>query len=211
MFYIFDWDGTISDSADKIVSCVQGAAIDLNLPLLDDKPIKNIIGLGLSEAIQMLYPGLDSESERLFKEAYSTHFVEDQTPSPLFPGAMETLTQLRENRSIIAVATGKSRKGLDRVLESHDLQDFFHYTRCADETASKPNPLMLAELISLAGVNVNEAVMIGDTEWDMRMADNIGMSKIAVSFGAHEKHRLLDCAPDLFVDEFSDILDWRFS
>lgn len=211
MLYIFDWDGTISDSADKIVACVQAAARDESLPVLDAATVKNIIGLGLKEATDTLYPNLDEAKAKQFAQAYSKHFIErDTVPSPFFPNVMHVLTRLRDDRFKLAVATGKSRKGLSRVLHNLELTNYFDFSRCADETASKPHPLMLEELVAEAGCTVDQAVMIGDTEWDMKMADNIGMKKIAVSYGAHTPERLQNCSPDMFVDDFAHILDWRF-
>lgn len=211
MLFIFDWDGTISDSASKIVFCMQAAARDVGIEVLDEDPIKNIIGLGLSEAVQTMYPGVDADTEERLRKAYSAHFVEqDQVPSSFFPGVMDTLEHLRDSHYTLAVATGKSRRGLDRVLGNLKLDTFFHFSRCADETESKPSPLMLQQLVDEAGVGVSDAVMVGDTEWDMVMADNIGMKKIAVSYGAHSKQRLKACAPDMLTDDFSSIKKWRF-
>ncbi len=211
MFYIFDWDGTLSDSAAKITMCMQLAAKELGQEARSADQIRNIIGLGLPEAIRTLYPEITQITQHAFRDAYSHNFtLHDQQPSEFFPAVMETLTQLRDNGCALAVATGKSRRGLDRVLGRLGLADFFHYSRCADETASKPDPLMLQELLDEASCSVEQAVMVGDTEWDMRMADNIGMPKIAVSYGAHDKQRLLDLKPDLFIDSFETVLEWRF-
>ena len=209
MFYIFDWDGTISDSAAKIIRCMQLAAEDVGLSVLADADIKNIIGLGLPEALKTLYPEISADEINKISESYSMHFVElDRSPSPFFPHVMETLTQLRDKNFVLAVATGKSRRGLDRVLNNLDLSGFFHHSRCADETASKPHPKMLEELLEVSGCAVNEAVMIGDTEWDMRMAQKIGMPKIAVNYGAHSKERLESCLPEMQIERFSQVLDW---
>ena len=209
MFYIFDWDGTISDSASKIIQCLQMAAEDNKLPALSDASVKNIIGLGLPEAIKTLYPTIDHDRVEKLAKSYSVHFMEqDKSPSPFFPLAMETLTQLRDDNFILAIATGKSRRGLNRVLSNLSLNGFFHYSRCADETASKPNPKMLEELLEESACDVNEAVMIGDTEWDMLMANKIGMRKIAVNYGAHSKERLEKCSPEMQIECFSQILDW---
>jgi len=211
VFYIFDWDGTISDSADKIVKCMQEGARDLGLPVPAALEARNIIGLGLPEAVRTLFPDLDDDTLQRYARAYSTHFVEkDQTPSPLFPGALDTLENLKTAGYRLAVATGKSRRGLERVLGNLALSDFFHASRCADETASKPHPLMIEELLNEMRVDKRDAVMVGDTEWDMVMADRAGIRKIAVSFGAHSKERLQSFSPDLCVDKFEDILSWKF-
>ncbi len=209
MFFIFDWDGTLSDSAEKIIGCMQRAAVDVDISPKDDEAIKNIIGLGLPEAIAHLYPGLSPKLSLDLKDAYSHQFVNsDVEPSPLFPGVMEGLEVLRERGHTLAVATGKSRKGLNRVLESFGLSSFFHGSRCADETASKPHPLMLSELLTEFSRHPEDAVMVGDTEYDMAMAAEIGMPRIAVSYGAHHIDRLKVFSPDLCIDEFDQILAW---
>lgn len=210
MLYIFDWDGTISDSAPKIISCMQKAAEDAGVDVLDDEKIKNIIGLGLPEAIHALYPDISPEKAESLRVNYADHFVNDDVkPSPFFPGVMETLHTLLERGHMLTVATGKSRKGLNRVWKNLSMETFFHGSRCADETASKPNPLMLEELLVEFDVSIEEAVMIGDTEYDMAMAHKIGMKKIAVSYGAHHVDRLKSYDPVLCVDEFSTILEWE--
>lgn len=210
MLYIFDWDGTLSDSAPKIIGCMQRAAEDAGLDVLDDDTIKNIIGLGLPEAIHTLYPDVTPDKAESLRANYVDHFVNDDVkPSPFFPGVMETLEHLLAQGHTLAVATGKSRKGLCRVWKNLSMETFFHGSRCADETASKPNPLMLQELLKEFSVAVEEAVMIGDTEYDMEMAHSLGMAKIAVSYGAHHIDRLKSYDPVLCVDDFEKILDWE--
>lgn len=207
MLYIFDWDGTISDSASKIIRCMQLAAEDSGLPVLDDHLIRDIIGLGLPEAIERLYPEVEAHFHERLRDHYAAHFIrEDTQPSAFFPGVLATLQHLHAAGHYLAVATGKSRKGLDRVLQNLDLEDFFHASRCADETASKPDPLMLQELLDEFALSVDDAVMIGDTEFDMAMAERIGMRKIAVSYGAHPVSRLQKYSPVLCVDDFCEIL-----
>ncbi|MBU2984033.1 HAD-IA family hydrolase [Saccharophagus degradans] len=211
MLYIFDWDGTISDSTAKICKCMQLAAQEVGLPVLSNEQIKSIIGLGLPEALHVLYPHESDTGREAIKLAYSRHFTQaDVTPSAFFPRVMETLDALHEKGSKIAVATGKSRKGLNRVLSNLGLEDYFHASRCADETCSKPNPRMLQELLEEFDVPVDKAVMIGDTEYDMSMAYQINMPKIAVSYGAHSLDRMLKYEPQLCVDEFEQILNWNF-
>lgn len=209
MLYIFDWDGTLSDSAEKIVSCMQRAAQDSLLEVLDDETIKNIIGLGLPEAIKTLYPDIADSELETYRGNYVAHFVRDDAePSPFFPGVMETLERLKEQGHHLTVATGKSRRGLNRVLKNLNMEGFFHSTRCADETASKPNPLMLEELLEEFSASLKETVMVGDTEYDMAMAHTLGMPRIAVSYGAHHISRLQAYEPDLCVNEFEQILQW---
>lgn len=210
MFFIFDWDGTISDSAAKIVGCMQVAAAEVQLEVLSDDAIRNIIGLGLPEAIAALYPEESLAAREALKDAYANQFVQkDVKPSPFFPGVMDTLQALKARGHILAVATGKSRRGLDRVLANLQLEDFFHSTRCADETASKPHPQMLNELLEEFSFSAEQAVMIGDTEYDMDMARAIGMPRIAVSYGAHHIDRLKPFDPVMCVDHFEHILQWK--
>lgn len=211
MLYIFDWDGTISDSAAKICKCMQLAAQEVGLPVLSDDQIKNIIGLGLPEALNTLYPSESELGREAVKLAYSRHLIEaDAIPSAFFPRVMETLDSLHAKGYKIAVATGKSRKGLNRVLSNLGLEGYFHSSRCADETSSKPNPQMLQELLSEFDVPASQAIMVGDTEYDMAMAFQLSMPKIAVSYGAHTIDRMLKYEPELCVDEFDHILNWNF-
>lgn len=211
MLFIFDWDGTISDSTAKIVRCMQLAAGDSGLEVLPDEDVRNIIGLGLPEAISSLYPQANAEEREKLRLGYSAHFLrEDTLPSPFFPCVLDTLDSLRQDGFILTVATGKSRRGLDRVLDNLDLKSFFHASRCADETASKPHPQMLNELLLEFSASAQEAVMIGDTEYDMAMAREIDMHRIAVSYGAHHIDRLLPYEPRMCIDNFNEILNWRF-
>lgn len=211
MLFVFDWDGTISDSAAKIVDCMQTAATRAGEDAQTDAAIRNIIGLGMPEALLALYPEASEERKTLIYKHYSDYFKEkDAVPSPFFAGAKDTMSRLKEQGFYIAVATGKSRAGLDRVLKTLGMSDFFHTSRCADETASKPHPLMLQEILDELGVSVSQAVMVGDTEYDMDMAEQINMKRIAVSYGAHNIERLQHFNPSLCVDTFSDIEKWRF-
>ncbi len=209
MLLIFDWDGTLSDSAPKIIHCVQQAAADADVEVLDDDTVRNIIGLGLPEAIKALYPKVNDRGREHIRKKYVECFLDsDQIPSPFFEGVIEGLHRLREQNYQMAVATGKSRRGLDRVLNNLDMQHFFDGSRCADETASKPNPLMLNELLEEFKLPASEAVMIGDTEYDMGMAKNANMHKVAVSYGAHHIDRLQMYDPLLSVDHFNDFVEW---
>jgi phosphoglycolate phosphatase len=207
MLLIFDWDGTLIDSTAKIVRCMQQAAEQVGVEVLDSPAICQIIGLGLPEAIATLYPQCDPEQREAVREHYVHFFISvDQTPSPFFPGVEETLAVLRSDGHELAVATGKSRRGLDRVLEQHGMQDFFHATRCADETRSKPHPQMLHELLAHFGRNPADALMVGDTHFDMAMAQQAGMSRVAVNYGAHHQHQLLPYEPLACLDHFSQLL-----
>jgi phosphoglycolate phosphatase len=209
MLYIFDWDGTILDSTAKIVGCMQLAINDADIVMRDEQSLKEIIGLGLGEAILSLYPESDSNQINYLKERSSPHFIHaDQTPGSYYPNVLDTLNALREQGHHLAVATGKSRKGLDRVLGNLDMGTFFHASRCADETQSKPHPQMLFELLEYFDIGSEQAVMVGDTEFDMAMAKAAGIERIAVSYGAHKVERLLP--HDVYlIDDFSEVLDWR--
>ena len=211
MLFIFDWDGTLMDSADRIVAVMQRAAEDRELLPLTDASIRNIIGLGLPEALKMLFPELPPAELELLQAAYSRRFVEaDEVPCRLFPGVLETLEQLRSDGNRLAVATGKSRRGLSRVLAGLGMGDYFDATRCADETRSKPHPLMLNQLLSELAVPAERAVMVGDTEYDLAMAVNAGMACVAVDYGAHAVGRLLPYKPGLVLSHFPELLQWRW-
>lgn len=212
MLFVFDWDGTLIDSATKIIGCMQQAALDMRLETLQPKAIKDIIGLGLPEAIQTLYPLLEAEGVQEYRRRYSDHFVAaDQVLCPLFPGAFETLSILKAKGHSIAVATGKSRRGLARALTQQGWESLFDATRCADETASKPHPRMLNEILAELDVPPSEAVMIGDTEFDMAMARSAAVSRIAVTYGAHEVERLQRYEPELCIDHLPLIVDYALS
>lgn len=209
MLLIFDWDGTLSDSADKIISCVQKAAHGANVPVLAPDVIRNIIGLGLPEAFLKLYPDRDDhERERIAKHYVDIFLDEDQQPSPFFDGVLEGLNQLRDQGYRLSVATGKSRRGLDRVLRDTQLEGFFHGSRCADETLSKPHPQMLTELLDEFDTPAEQALMIGDTEYDMSMAEALDMPRAAVSYGAHKLERLRAYDPVFCFDHFSEFVSW---
>jgi phosphoglycolate phosphatase len=211
VLFIFDWDGTLSDSKGKITKAMQLAAQEMGWQPLADYLIHDIIGLGLPEAIHRLYPAVDLSGRQRLRDAYATHFLalDELRPSDFFPGVMSTLHQLKNAGHTLTVATGKSRKGLDRIFGVLGLSEFFHATRCADETASKPDPLMLAQLLDEFQVSSADAVMIGDTEYDMEMARRIGMPRIAVSYGAHHIDRLHPYEPELCVDRFDQLLRWE--
>ncbi len=209
MLIIFDWDGTILDSTDKIASSMQQAIDKHQLPAVSSAQAKSIIGLGLFEGVQELCPDIDELLIPEVCQSYSEFFVEaDRTPCPFFPNVEEVLAELRSKGHLLAVATGKSRRGLDRVFSNLNMQDFFDASRCADETASKPNPLMLLQLLDQFDCLPADAVMVGDTDFDLKMANNAAMRSVAVKYGAHGIERLLACEPELCIDDFSELMDW---
>lgn len=206
---VFDWDGTLMDSEARIVACIQAAIADLDLEPRAVASIRNIIGLGLHEAISTLYPGSDNALHESMTDRYRYHFLTaNPTRSELFPGAEETVRGLSEAGFLLAVATGKGRKGLDLVLEETGLGQYFHATRCADETFSKPHPQMLEELMDVLGAEPGETLMIGDTEYDMQMATNARTHALAVSYGVHEKERLLRHKPLHCLDAIDELAVW---
>ncbi len=206
---IFDWDGTLMDSQARIVACLKSAADDLHLELLADDTLKNIIGLGLHEAISSLYPQLSSEKVTQFVDRYRYHYITaNDTPSGLFDDVRQMLENLIEKGFMLAIATGKARRGLDPVLDETDLKHLFHGSRCADETRSKPHPQMLEELLDEFAVNPDEAIMVGDTEYDMLMANSLCMDTLAVSYGVHDKKEIMKHKPLLCVDSISEMSDW---
>lgn len=203
---IFDWDGTLCDSLNRIAYCLQLAARDVGLPVPSVSAAKAIVGLGMREALEQLFPGIGGEGILALRESYGGHFVrEDRESSPFFPGVRDSLERLREQGFLIAIATGKTRKGLDRSLQSLDLVEFFDATRCADETASKPDPAMLVSLLEEHALSPDHALMVGDTTFDMAMAQRLNMPRLAVSYGAHSTERLLSYSPLACVDDFREI------
>jgi len=206
MVVIFDWDGTLIDSAGKIIACMQQAARDATLVPPTDESVRNIIGLGLDIAIERLYPGEAERKRGEVREHYSRNFIAaDQSPCSFFPGVSDLLASLQAKGARLAVATGKSRKGLSRVLGNLEMDTFFVATRCADETASKPDPLMLHELCEEFGIRPNEAIMVGDTEYDLEMAQRIAMPSVGVSYGAHAVERLARWRPLQVIDAFAEL------
>ena len=203
---IFDWDGTLMDSQARIVACLREAATDLKLQQLSETQLKNIIGLGLREAILALYPSLTEQQLTQFSDRYRYHFVTaNDTPSGLFAEVKVMLEQLIDDGFMLAVATGKARRGLDHVLQETGLKSYFHGSRCADETRSKPHPQMLEELLDDFGLTADEAVLIGDTEYDLLMANTINMDSLAVSYGVHDKKELLKHKPLACLDSISEL------
>lgn len=207
---IFDWDGTLCDSVGLIVDSMQVAAARCGLPQISDESIKGIIGMSLHPAIRTLYPeiGDDAAVER-FHQAYVDHYMSlDVEPCPLFPGVRESLSEFKAVGYLLAVATGKARRGLDRVLRGHGLDTFFDATRAADETAGKPDPLMLKQILEHCNVGASEALMIGDASFDLLMARNAGIDCIAVGYGAQPLDFLRTFQPTATIAEFTQLRGW---
>ena len=200
---IFDWDGTLFDSVAQIVASLQWAAAQHDIALCAEAA-KNIIGLGLPEAMQVLFPQHE-QLQPMIQTDYSKHYVANSHNQQWFTGVEAMLEQLKGRDMQLAVATGKSRVGLDRVLQQTDSAHHFVATRCASETLSKPNPLMLSELLAKTGVPVERAVMVGDTSYDLEMAKNIGMSRIGVSYGVHSEQTLSNYQPLAVVSSIESL------
>ena len=197
------------DSEARIVACVEAAVKDLNMPLPSREAIKNIIGLGLREAVHQLFPEGEDRLHLDIAARYRVHFFSDgESPSLLFEGARETIEALSRQGYLLAVATGKGRQGLDHALKTTGLGSFFHLTRCADETFSKPHPEMLNQILEESGTDPHQALMIGDTEYDLEMALNAGMPALGVTYGVHAHDRLLKHKPLDCVDHISQIPGW---
>ncbi|TVP50913.1 MAG: HAD family hydrolase [Halomonas sp.] len=206
---IFDWDGTLMDSVPRIVSCMQAAAQEAEWGELSVAEVEDIIGLGLPEAIAQLCPGiLPAQAERL-RERYSHHFVAaDTTPMQFFVGVEAQIARLRSReQQRLAVATGKSRRGLDRIFTETGSGEWFHASRTADETRSKPHPQMLSELLAELSVPVERAVMVGDTEYDLEMARAIGMDRVGVTYGVHTPERLALSQPRWIAHSVEELFD----
>ena len=204
---VFDWDGTLVDSIERIVTSLQFASKQAAAIDLDEKQARDVIGLGLMEAISKLHPELDTvqHADRLnnIADAYRQHYLYDNTvPAPLFDGVVELLSELRGDGYTLAISTGKSRAGLDQSINEHQVADFFATTRCAGESRSKPHPDMLYEILGELNFTVSQTLMIGDSEHDLKMANNANMQSIGVTHGVHDavtlnQHKPLTCLADI--------------
>lgn len=203
---IFDWDGTLMDSEQAIVHCMQLAIRDMAVEPRSDQEISNIIGLGLLEAVSALYPGSGEGFAHQLADHYREHWFHiSHGRNNLFPGVLALLEQLQSDGVQIAVATGKSRRGLDLVLQETALESTFHATRCADETQSKPHPQMLFEILEELSIAPESALMVGDTEYDMEMATRAEMAAIAVCYGVHSAERLQRHNPVACIEQIGAI------
>jgi len=204
---VFDWDGTLMDSEAQIVACLHAAIADLGLEPMEDDTVKNVIGLGLREAIDALVPGRDERFQQTFVEHYRKYWFQSEA-SQLFEGVRDVLDTLAQQQLLLGVATGKARRGLQRVLDETGLASCFHATRCSDEARSKPHPQMLLDIMVELDVLPGETLMVGDTEYDMEMATNAGAAKIAVRSGVHSEERLKRHAPLVCLDRVTDMPAW---
>ena len=196
------------DSTSTIVKCIQGAARDLGLPVPKDDAAAHVIGLGLHEAMQVVMPNVDPKIYPRMVERYRYHFLSRDHELTLFAGVEEMLQELSSQAYFLAVATGKSRVGLNRALNEAKLLSMFDATRCADETFSKPHPAMLQELTRELGQDMKRTVMIGDTTHDLLMANNAGAAGIAVQYGAHPVDQLHSCNPLFSARTVAELHQW---
>lgn len=205
---VFDWDGTLMDSAGAIVACMQAAARDVGVPVPDDERASHVIGLGLHDALSHAVPGLGRDQYAEFVERYRVHFLARDARLPLFPGTREMLGALRARGHTLAIATGKSRAGLARALAQVELADHFAATRCADQCEPKPHPAMLYELMEELDAAPETTLMIGDTSHDLQMAAAAGVRAVAVAYGAHSREALDALMPLALVDSSEDLARW---
>lgn len=205
---VFDWDGTVMDSTAIIAASIQAACRDLDLTVPDDETARHVIGMGLSDALRHAVPLADESLYAPLAERYRDHFLAQDGAIPLFEGARDTLLELHQRGYQLAVATGKSNRGLQRALSSCGLTDYFHATRTADQTFSKPHPAMLQEIMAELGVLPERVLMIGDTTHDLQMAINAGVDAVAVAHGAHPKEQLLALSPRALLEDFLQLRDW---
>jgi len=205
---VFDWDGTLIDSAGAIVWCIQSACRDLGLPVPDDARASHVIGLGLQDALAYAIPGLAPTEYGRVVERYRHHFLARDPQIPLFPGTQAMLAGLRRRGHVLAIATGKSRAGLARALANTGLRALFASSRCADQCTPKPAPDMLLELMAELGTSDANTLMIGDTVHDLQMAARAGVPAVAVSYGAHAKADLDAHAPLACLESLDDLALW---
>jgi len=205
---VFDWDGTLMDSTATIVKSIQAAAKDLGLAAPSDAAASHVIGLALGEAMQVAMPNIDPALYPRMVERYRYHYLTKDHELVLFPGVRPMLEELSQQGYFLAVATGKSRVGLNRALNAVGLLSTFDATRCSDETFSKPHPAMLQELTRELGQDMRRTVMIGDTTHDLLMANNAGAAGIAVEYGAHPVQQLQACHPVFTAKNVSELHAW---
>lgn len=205
---IFDWDGTVMDSVGRIVSSMRAAALKSELIVPSEFAVKQIIGLSLDPAFDALFPGVAEDKRQQLFAHYRDHYVlHDTTPTPLFTGVEQVLAQLKDSNIKLAVATGKQRRGLDRMFAETGLKKYFDTSRCADEAHSKPHPQMLQQILQELDMTAAEAVMIGDTSHDMKMAQAIAMPRIGVTHGVHGRDVLSQYEPKAIIDSIPELLD----
>jgi phosphoglycolate phosphatase len=204
----FDWDGTLFDSTQIIVRCIQQAVVDVGGAMPTERDAAYVIGMGLMDALAHAAPDVPPERYPQLGARYRHHYLARQNDLSLFDGVLPMLQSLRERHHWLAVATGKSRRGLDDVLHTVQLKGMFDGSRTADETAGKPDPRMLHELMREFGTEPERTLMIGDTTHDLQMALNAGCASVAVTYGAHEPHGFAELQPRHVVHSVRELHDW---
>lgn len=205
---VFDWDGTLFDSAAVIAECIQLAARDMALPVPDRATASHVIGLGLDDSLRQAMPALPRERYAEFLALYRGYFLEREDTLGLFPGVDELLAALKRRGHRLALATGKPRRALERALGSSGLGPLFAASRCADETRPKPHPAMLLELLDELAIGRESGLMVGDTSHDLAMARSAGVDAIAVTYGAHPEASLRALAPVACVASVAELRQW---
>jgi phosphoglycolate phosphatase len=204
----FDWDGTLFDSTAIITRSIQLAVGDVGGTVPSDHEASYVIGLGLMQALAHAAPDVPQDKYPELGERYKFHYMRHQNDISLFPGVLPMLADLRAQGHLLAVATGKSRRGLDEVLHAVELKDVFHASRTADETAGKPHPRMLHELMAELGVPAERVLMVGDTTHDLQLALNAGCASVGVSYGAHEPAAFELLKPRFIAHSVAQLHDW---
>jgi phosphoglycolate phosphatase len=205
---VFDWDGTVMDSTAIIAGSIQAACRDLDLTVPSEEAARHVIGLGLQQALRHAVPDLPEQKIEPLVARYRYHFLSQDGAIPLFDGARETIAELHAAGYWLGVATGKNRNGLERALTSTDMKQYFHATRTAEQTVSKPDPTMLFELMDELGVSAERTLMIGDTTHDLLLAQNAKVDALAMGHGAHPPEQLQELNPLALLDDFSQLRAW---
>ncbi len=206
---VFDWDGTLMDSAEAIVRSIRAASLDAGFPAPEPDAARHVIGLGLNEAMACLFPDADVVARQRLSERYRHHYLSaSEEGIHLFEGARKMISDLHDAGYLLAVATGKGRSGLDSVMRRAEMGPYFHSTRCADECFSKPHPAMLLELMQELGTIPERTLMIGDTTHDLQMAKNAGVASVALAHGAHPRENLEPLAPLACLNDFIELRTW---
>jgi phosphoglycolate phosphatase len=204
---VFDWDGTIIDSTGTIAESIQQAAAEMGLPVPHDDRARHVIGLGLHDSLRHAVPDLPASRYNDFVALYRKYFLAREDTMKLFPGMLDLLSSLK-GKHLLAIATGKSRKGLDRALDAGGLRKYFSASRCADETNPKPHPAMLLELMEELNLSQQQLLMIGDTSHDLEMARAAGVDALGVTYGAHQEEGLRSCGPLGCFSTVGELSEW---
>ncbi len=204
----FDWDGTLYDSTKVIVRCIQRAVVDVGGALPTEQAAAYVIGMSLAQALARAAPDVPPEKYEELGQRYRHHYYRQQNDLSLFEGTLAMLHELKARHHWLAVATGKSRRGLDEVLQAQEMHGLFDGSRTADETAGKPHPLMLEELMREFGADPGRTLMIGDTTHDLEMARNAGCAAVGVSYGAHAPDTFHELGPLHIAHSMADLRRW---